>query len=137
MKKKLVTLTSLIVALSLLVGFAFAAPNGNPFQEIWDAIFNIQAQIEPDYDSGWVIANLGMSDITLTHNLDSRDLRVYIYYKMYDPTIPSVDNAATHNIQANEPFWWASDFNEITIDFPGYPNYAWQEIRVLIWVIPD
>ena len=87
-----------------------------------------------DYDSGWIAASSG-DDIVLTHNLGTRDLMVYIYYRMEDPTIPSADFKATHNIRAHEVYWFASEFDEVTIDFPN-TDYAWQEIRVLLWEIP-
>ena len=87
MKKKIVALISVILITSFLLGSSVTAcpiygrlPKGNPFQELWEAIFgvqddvaNLQAQVadlqaqidalEPetpmglpvaDYDSGWV-----------------------------------------------------------------------------------
>jgi len=55
---------------------------------------------------------------------------------MNDPTIPSPDYTATHNIRAHEVYWFAYDYDEIKIGFPN-PDYVWQEIRVLIWIVPD
>ena len=92
--------------------------------------------MEPGFDSGWINAGMGAEDITLTHNLGTRDLFVYIYYRMEDPGIPSPDFKQTHNIRASESYWEAYDYNEINIRFSN-TDYAWQEIRVLIWVIPD
>ena len=154
-RKKGALLIAIIMVASSLVGFAFAAPKGGPFQDIWDAIFGVQEDLyslqsqvdalqantmvglsRPDYDSGWVTAGLGYEDIILAHNLETRDLYVYIYYRMSDPTIPSPDYTITHNIRAYEVRWAAYNYNEIEIGFPN-PDYVWQEIRVLIWAIPD
>jgi hypothetical protein len=113
------------------------------FFNVWRAIFGLkrevrelQSQIQPGFDSGWIDAGLGVEDIILSHNLGTRDLRVYIYYRMEDPGIPSADFKQTHNIRASEPYWEAYDYNEIAIRFPT-TDYVWQEIRVLIWAIPD
>jgi hypothetical protein len=156
LNRKYVVVAAVIVLASFLFGtMAAAAPSGRPFEDIWNAIFGIQDDVEsleaqvdeleasilvglpePDFDSGWVNAECGTEDIILTHNLGTRDLFVYIYYRMNDPTIPSPDYTATHNIRAHEVYWFAYDYNAIKIGFT-HPDYVWQEIRVLIWAIPD
>ena len=142
--RTLVVVASVVLITSLLVIPAAASGfRWDSFRSVWRAIFGLrrdirelQNQAKPDFDSGWVFADMGIEDITLVHNLGTRDLMVYIYYRMEDPTIPSADFKQTHNIRASEVYWEAYDSNEINIRFP-YSDYVWQEIRVLIWAIPN
>ncbi len=156
-RKYLVAATALILA-SFLLGSAFAFNPNNPFVALWNAVFglqddvgDLQAQIDslatqipvglnPDYDSGWVDAYLGTEEtITFTHNLGSRDLFVYIYYRMSDPFPPIPgEETWTHNyVSEEEVYWIAGDLNEIVVYFNTVFNYWLQEMRVLIWKIPN
>ena len=133
-RKYLVVATALILA-SFLLGSAFAFSPRNPFGSFWRSIFGFQ------YDSGWVSANLGMEEsITFTHNLNSRDLFVYIYYRASDPFPPIPgEETWTHNyVSEEEVYWIAGNLNEIVVYFNmDLSNYLLQEMRVLIWRIPN
>ena len=95
--------------------------------------------------SAWDIhpegANLGMEEsITFTHNLNSRDLFVYIYYRASDPFPPIPgEETWTHNyVSEEEVYWIAGNLNEIVVYFnTDLSNYWLQEMRVLIYKIPN
>jgi len=132
-RKYLVAATALILA-SFLLGSAFAFNPRNPFGSFWRSILG-------QYDSGWVSAHCGTEEtITFTHNLGSRDLVVYIYYRASDPFPPIPgEETWTHNyVSEEEVYWIAGNLNEIVVYFNmDLSNYLLQEMRVLIWRIPN
>lgn len=142
-RKVAIVISAILITSLFIVPAAASGFRWDSFYNVWRAIFSLQRQVralqsqmEPDYDSGWVFANLGEEDITFIHNLGTRDLIVYIYYRMEDPGIPSPDMKQTHNIRASELYWEAYDDTELTVRFPN-TDYVWQEIRLLIWAIQD
>ena len=158
LKRKYVVVAAALLLSSFLLGTAVAAGTGNPFAALWNAVFGLQDDVSdlearvndletmptglnPDYDSGWVSADLGMTDtIAFTHNLGSRDLLVYIYYKASDPFPPIPgEEVWTHNYASEENVYWiAGSLNEIVVYFDyEFGNYWLQEMRILIWKIPN
>ena len=125
-RKYVIAASMVMVAFFLLGTVGIAAPK------------NPNKLPKPDYDSGWINGYVfgDEYEFALTHNLGTRDLFVYFYFRMEDPSIPSSDYTQTHNIRSSDVYWRAYDYNQIEIYFP-HGDYAWQEIRVLIWAVHD
>jgi len=107
-----------IAVISFLIGTSMATDGGNPFDMIWEAIQDLQTQIDeieltpgpqgpqgeqgppgpqgppgefgaPDYDSGWIPIEPGSSEM-VTHNLGTNELFVYMIGR-YPVWLPDPD----------------------------------------------
>ena len=159
MKRKYLVVATALMLASFLLGSALATGPGKPFVALWNAIFglqddvvDLQAQVDaleaeipvglnPDYDSGWVWIHEGGPptfplEIPFTHNLNTRDLFVYFFFEMEDPTLPPPDYKATHNILIADVWWQTISEDAISLYIPRW-EYPWQYVRVLIWEIQN
>jgi len=148
-KKKQVVIMVSIAVVSFLIGTSMATDGGNPFVALWDAVYGLESRIEalenqspplgfmgaPAYDSGWQ-AITADSYLTLTHNLGTKELFVYMIGKDVTGTIGTM----FYGSDLEDGSWRGAYFRidaENTIDIRRLPDDAvWQEVRVYIWVIP-
>ncbi len=149
-----------------------AASNGEPFNEIWDAIIGVEEDVqdlsekvdllekiyalearvavleecgeceqgglgEPDYDSGWEAYDPTLHGWEIDHNLGTNDLFVY--------SLGRDEAGRTHQYFYGSAFprpaydygiyWYAT--NEDIVVWRLEHDAKWNEIRVLIWMLPE
>ncbi len=147
-KKQIVAMMSIAVA-SFLIGTSMAIDAGNPFGLLWEAFYGLEARVEalegqsppqgfmtaPAYDSGWQAITAG-TYLTLTHNLGTKELFVYMVGKDTTGTIGTM----FYGSDLEDGLWRGAYFRinaENTIDIRRLADDAvWVEVRVYIWVIP-
>jgi hypothetical protein len=100
--------------------------------------------MNPDYDSGWVDLPI-RSSITLTHNLGTRDLYVYMIGRFGDDTHNhAVGGDYWYDTSISEyrgrgAYWYTEGVNSMKIHhYRGDERFAynWGEVRVLAWKLP-
>ncbi len=146
-KKKHVVAVVSIAFLSFLVGTTFqfitmASDGGNPFDALESRIEALEAQAPPSgfltapaYDSGWQ-AITADTYLTLTHNLGTKELFVYMVGKDSFGSIGTM----FYGSDLENGTWRGAYFRitaENSIDIRRLvDDGVWVEVRVYIWVIP-
>jgi len=144
-----VILLSILSTVAISQVFSVVTDGGNPFDAIWQAISGLEARVEtlegqsppqgfmtaPAYDSGWV-AITADTYLTLTHNLGTKELFVYMVGKDITGTIGTM----FYGSDLDDGLWRGAYFRinaENTIDIRRLADDAvWVEVRVYIWIIP-
>jgi hypothetical protein len=147
-RKKQVIPMATIAVISFIIGTMFNAVTmatgrgGNPFDEIWEAIYDLEDQLDsiecgnktgfmsaPAYDSGWLSMKEG-EETVFAHNLDTTEVFVYVIGK---------DTEEIYKIHQYEyggtywAYWHKLDSNNISVT----SYYPWDHVRVIIWRIPE
>ncbi|UCE29662.1 MAG: hypothetical protein JSV85_02800 [Candidatus Bathyarchaeota archaeon] len=147
-RKKQAAMITSIAFICFLIGTSMASNGGNPFDSLWDAFNGLESRIEalenqslplgfmgaPAYDSGWQ-AITADTYLTLTHNLGTKELFVYMLGKDVVGTIGTM----FYGSDLENGTWRGAYFRinaENTIDIRRLADDAvWLEVRVYIWVI--
>ena len=145
-KKQVLTLVSIAV-ISFIIGtmfnaIAMAKDGGNPFDKIWEAIYDLEERLEsieccnkagflnaPAYDSGWITIEEG-EETVFTHNLNTTEVFVYMIGKDTDQIYK------IHQYEYGGTYWayWHNlDSNNISVT----AEWPWDYVRVMIWRIPE
>ena len=129
-----------VVAISALVSARVEEPDtplGMPFKEVWDALLDLQQQIDdiqphngaafpsPAYDSGWVTWDWTTWPFTHEHNIGGDPDNYVVEVRERTKLDPDYDNLTAdglyYNLTTNSIsvfFWWG--FEEYRVRIWGY-----------------
>ena len=142
---------------------SMASDGGNPWNRVWEAISELQGNVDslnasdldlqdivemledqmlpqgfvsaPAYDSGWITIDKDQI-LTLTHNLDTTEVLVYIIGK----ADVSFELFRIHQLRYGDWWngvnWYRLTNTTITVR-RGTPADYWDYIRVMIWKIQE
>jgi len=112
-------------------------------------ILNATKLGKPDYDSGWVTVNAG-NYLTLTHNLNTTEVFVYVVGRLGPPDDHIIHQLhyggygyylydGTGHVYASryEGLKWTGLTNTTIGLVRSSGDTDWQQVRVLIWKIPQ
>ena len=94
LRKRQVAVVVSIAVVSFLIGTSVATDGGNPFDRLWAALSGLESRVEaleeqsipqgfvtaPAYDTGWTNFGGSGGNLYVEHNLNTRDILVYIGY---------------------------------------------------------
>jgi len=143
-----------IALICFLIGTSVASNGGNPFEQIWEAIDEIELTPgppgpmgpqgppggfgAPDYDSGWVSIDAG-DGVEVTHELGTSDVLVYLVGR----TTPGgglhqhkygADRYVDSGTKHTGVHWFSLTTFNIWI-VRGAQDTSWEQFRLRLWII--
>jgi len=148
-RKQVIVIMSIAVV-SFLFGTMFnftttvTGDSGSPWDRVWTRMDEIQSRVEileeqslpqgfvkaPAYDSGWTTISAITRKVTLTHNLGTTEVFVYIMGRQF-----RADSIHQWHDGDDVGYWYDLDISQITIS--GRKGSMWDQVRVMIWKIPE